>query len=181
MIQVESEGFAAVAAKLDPELSAASLHGALVGGLCADAGAALSASALGACLDLVLDEQDLKASGVHDAVRATEEALRDPEFGFTPLLPDDDTSLAVRVRALADWCEAFVDGFSAMSGDAALSAETSEILADLGSIAGGLDEQSLAEGDDEDEGDFMQIAEFVRIATLGIFAERVAPAEATLH
>ena len=181
MMQVESEDFAAIAAILDPELSAASLHGALVGGLCADAGAALSASALGACLDLVLDEQDVKASGVHEALLATEEALRDPEFGFVPLLPEDGTSLAIRVQALAEWCEAFVDGFSAMSGGAALSAETSEILADLGSIAGGLDEQSLVEGDDEDESDFLQIAEFVRIATLGIFTERVAPGEATLH
>ena len=142
---------------------------------------ALSASALGACLDLVLDEQDVKASGVHEALLATEEALRDPEFGFVPLLPEDGTSLAIRVQALAEWCEAFVDGFSAMSGGAALSAETSEILADLGSIAGGLDEQSLVEGDDEDESDFLQIAEFVRIATLGIFTERVAPGEATLH
>ncbi|MBK6287784.1 MAG: UPF0149 family protein [Gammaproteobacteria bacterium] len=181
MMQAESDGFAAIAAMLDPELSVASLHGALVGGLCADTGARLSASALGACLDLVLDEQDLKVSGVLDAVRVTEEALRDPEFGFTPLLPDDDTSLAARVRALAEWCEAFVDGFSAMNSGAALSAETSEILADLGSIAGGLDEESLAEGDDEDENDFMQIAEFVRIAALGIFTERAAPVEATLH
>ena len=168
-MQAESDGFAAIAAMLDPELSVASLHGALVGGLCADTGARLSASALGACLDLVLDEQDLKVSGVLDAVRVTEEALRDPEFGFT------------RVRALAEWCEAFVDGFSAMNSGAALSAETSEILADLGSIAGGLDEESLAEGDDEDENDFMQIAEFVRIAALGIFTQRAAPVEATLH
>ena len=56
MMQAESDGFAAIAAMLDPELSVASLHGALVGGLCADTGARLSASALGACLDLVLDE-----------------------------------------------------------------------------------------------------------------------------
>ena len=50
MMQAESDGFAAIAAMLDPELSVASLHGALVGGLCADTGARLSASALGACL-----------------------------------------------------------------------------------------------------------------------------------
>ncbi|MBK9665513.1 MAG: hypothetical protein IPO61_07175 [Gammaproteobacteria bacterium] len=61
-----------------------------------------------------------------------------------------------------------------MNSGAALSAETSEILADLGSIAGGLDEVT-GRGRRRGRGDFMQIAEFVRIAALGIFTERAAP------
>jgi uncharacterized protein YgfB (UPF0149 family) len=111
-------------------------------------------------------------------------SLRDPEFGFSLLLPDDGEPLPQRAGALAEWCDAFIEGFAAgmAEGPAGeLSAETEEILGDLGAIAGGLDAESLDDDSDDDERDFWQIAEFVRIAVISIFAERAPPPPGALH
>ena len=50
----------------------------------------------------------------------------------------------------------------------------------LTAIAGGLDPSAMGE-DEDDEEDYMQILEFVRIAALNLYAERHPGADAVLH
>lgn len=174
-----------IAAQLAGRLDGSRLQGVLAGGLCAGIGTGRPAAALllGA----------LEVEGVGDpqaqrelllALEIVAEELRDPSLAFAPILPQDEESLALRALALGEWCDAFIEGFSACldaSGESELSESTREILGDIGSIAAGLDPESLAEGAEDDERDFWQIAEFVRIAAISIFAERAAPPPESLH
>ncbi len=99
------------------------------------------------------------------------------------MLPDEGEPLADRVQALADWCDAFVLAYAAAARDAQreqMSDEAGELLEDLTAIAGGLDPSTTGE-DDEDEEDYTQILEFVRIAALNLYAERRPGADAVLH
>lgn len=182
-MEFDSQSIAALAEDIGGGLSGARLHGALVGGLCG--GAAHSAG-----WELVLESAlgDVPISAwlpeLRQMLALTEAALADPEFGFEPLLPEWEVPLAARVQALADWCDSFILAWSAAAGDAdhgAVSDESGELLADLTAIAGGLDPAAMeADEDDEDEGDYMQILEFVRVAALNLYAERhpVAAADA---
>ena len=179
----ELKVFDAIAARLRPGSSGTRLHGALTGALCADAGATPQR---------LLDIADVLGIGSEalalatDALRAAcaqvESRLRETELGFTPLLPDDEEPLSLRVARLAEWCEAFIDGFSAQgSARATLSAESSELLVDISAIAGELEPDSLAHGSEEDERDYAEIVEFLRVAALSIFTERAQPGVAQSH
>ncbi len=154
------------------------VHGAVAGGLCSGAhedlqwqrviGAAVGALPMGPGLRRVLE--------------LTSTALADPDCGFEPLLPGMDEPLPERVAALAEWCDAFVQAFAAGRDPArAMNEEDSELLADLGVIAGALDPEAIDSDDEEDEGDFMQLVEYVRIAALGLFASCEREARPVVH
>ncbi len=171
-----------IASRMGSTASAARLQGVLAGTLCAAAPALPAALATLLALDGPLGTEDRHE--LQAGAELVAQSLRDPEFGFSPLLPDDGAPLPARAEALADWCDAFIEGFSAgIADDSAgeLSAETEEILGDLGAIAGGLDPETLDSDDEGDERDFWQIAEFVRIAVISIFAERAPPPPGTVH
>jgi uncharacterized protein YgfB (UPF0149 family) len=162
-----------IANRLGSPASAARLQGVLAGTLCS--GATGLPAALPGLLGLEAPLAPEDRRELRDGADLVALSLRDPEFGFGPLLPEDGETLPQRAAALAQWCDAFIEGFSAGMAEgqgAELSAETEEILGDLGAIAGGLDADSLDDEDEDDERDFWQIAEFVRIAVISIFAER---------
>jgi len=184
-MDLDSDSIAALAADIRHGLSGARLHGALVGGLCGD-------TRDGAGWEPVLEAAlgDAPGTGclqeLRELLALTEAALADPDYAFEPLLPDGALPLAPRVQALADWCDAFVLAFAVAArgpGRPALPAESGELLADLTAIAGGLDPAAMegGEDDDEDEEDFMQILEFVRIAALTLYAQRRPGDGAVLH
>ncbi len=112
------------------------------------------------------------------------ESLKDDGLGFRPLLPSEEAPLAQRVSALAQWCQAFIAGLgdSGLSGESALSDDALGALKDMTAIA-----QVNFEGDADDEGDFTELEEFVRVTAMLIFAERgtkaagVRPSGHTLH
>lgn len=165
------------------EASPAELHGCLCGLLAAggseqpEAGLSALTQALG------LDLHGELAGLVMQLYTVTAAAMLDEEFDFHPLLPDDDSAdVEVRTAALAGWCKAFLAGFaqiSAVAGDGAgaLSADSSEILADFAAIA----EAEVSDEEDEDEdaaeGSYAEILEYVRFATLNVFMDSTAGAE----
>ncbi|MDB9942804.1 UPF0149 family protein, partial [Pseudomonadales bacterium] len=101
----------------------------------------------------------------------------DPEFNFHLLVPDDETAIALRSQALGEWCSGFLAGFGLagrfQNGD--LSDDLRELLADLSNIAN-LDEE--VPDDEANEGDLLEITEYVRMSALLVFAECAA---ASLH
>ncbi len=103
-------------------------------------------------------------------------ALRDEEFDFHLFLPDDDTDIGERVTALSHWCSAFLMGFAlavAQPGAAPLADETSEILKDISAMAeAGLDDEA---DEDDAEGDFFELTEYLRFATLNLFTDHMRP------
>jgi uncharacterized protein len=111
------------------------------------------------------DEVTLVADGALDRLyHASLAQLGDPDLGFALLLPHEDRPVAERAEALLGWCRGFLGGFGLASGPKPpLSAEAGEALEDLAKIAA----SSLSYDDPEgDEAAFVEVAEFVRVATL---------------
>lgn len=160
--------------RLRLSVSASDLHGSLTGLLCgggkAQAGNWLAALELDA--DLGEAEKDPMLRQFH---RQCREQLDDSELGFAPLLPDDETSIAERSEALAEWCRGFLGGFGlAGTGESTtLQADAREIVADFSAIAGA--DFSYA-GNEEDEEALSEIIEFVRVSVLLLYAEHGCPA-----
>ncbi len=116
----------------------------------------------------------------------SEQQLADPELGFEPLLPDDGSAMAERVRAIADWCEGYLYGLSlgGIKEFGGFSEPVQEFCRDLIEIC------RLA--DDEDEGEdnesaLVDVVEYVRMGVLMLRDEMMTLAgaeaghEKTLH
>ena len=154
--------------------SPSAMHGCLCGILSAGASPEqeYSLDALAGALDLVVHGE--LAEKMMQLYTITAEALQDENFDFRLLLPEDDSDLAGRVEALADWCKGFLAGFAyAGVGEAGtpptLSADSSEILKDFAAIAqAGMEEQ---EDEEESERSFMELVEYLRYATLNVYLE----------
>jgi hypothetical protein len=153
-----------------PGISPAALHGLLIGQLCSgvvqpdpeDMGELLEHELLPVVrklMDRLASEANVQLGGL--------------EYAFQPLLPDDEATLPARVYALGLWCEYFTTGFAAgyLRPDSNLSREAREILQDFGELA------SLAENqhrvDEQDEEDFMELVEYVRMAAITLYHQLV--------
>jgi uncharacterized protein len=163
-------------------LSPAELHGSLCGFLCAG-----GLPQPGRWLEqLCIDDSGLAADSeplLEALRRATTLLLDDPEFRFSPLLPNSDSAMAGRVEALASWCTGFLGGYGLHGNETAMvrSAEATDALRDLDRIAHFGYE---AGEDDEDESAFAEILEYVRMAVILLRQEgapKAAPPDATRH
>ena len=123
--------------------------------------------------------QVLEGTGEADALRRETQALLDALYQrtywqlserlseFTPLLPGDEADAGQRARALAYWCEGFLDGLvSSDHGEelkARLAAEPlADIIRDMLQITRAAVD---AESDDEtNEAAYAEIVEYVRVA-----------------
>jgi uncharacterized protein YgfB (UPF0149 family) len=88
------------------------------------------------------------------------------------LLPDDEEyAISQRVEALGLWVQGFLAGFG-MQGkqtDKSLAADAKEMLSDLSQISkvASVD----LEEDEESEGDFVELSEYVRMGAVYLFTE----------
>lgn len=148
-----------------PDISPALLHGVLSGFVCSggDFDAELLPQLVQIPVPAVVGEL---AEGL--AVRA-QEALASEDFAFEPLLPDDDSPLGERLQALSHWCDWFAVGFAAgfMRSQSELGAEMGEILDDFAQIAAA--DAFEADAELQDESDYMELVEYVRIGSLTLF------------
>jgi len=150
----------------DAELSAAQAHGMATGMLCANEQAQSGKW---------LTELFLHAAPVADEDRITlvhlfedtQDLLASDDFEFDLLLPGDEAMLSEQVEALTDWCRGFLLGVGITHAASDLSREATEILKDIAEFTK-LDTE--AEGE-EDEGDFMEITEYMRSAVLLLRSE----------
>jgi uncharacterized protein YgfB (UPF0149 family) len=102
------------------------------------------------------------------------EVMRDQDFGFAPMLPDDKRSITERSQALCSWCQGFLYGLglSAKNVEKKLSDLGQEALKDLTEITR-LEFDSIEEGDESDVA-FIELEEFLRVVVLTIY-EDLAP------
>lgn len=112
-------------------------------------------------------DRDLMA-GLHDE---TLRQLRDPEFGFYLLLPDDSRPLALRAEALGDWCNGFLAGLglAGVNRDQSLPEGVNEILRDFVEIA--KVNFDVGDDDEDDEAAYMELVEYIRMGVLVIHQE----------
>jgi uncharacterized protein YgfB (UPF0149 family) len=151
----------AIVIQSDPDLSAAQAHGMATGMLCVNEQTQS---------DQWLSELFFHAPPVAgDDLEAlvylfdeTQSLLASDEFDFDLLLPGDEALLSEQVEALTLWCQGFLMGISFSHDATDWSKEAAEILKDIVEFTK-LDTD--AEGE-EDENDFMEIAEYMRSAVL---------------
>lgn len=158
-----------------PDYSPAALHG-LVTGLLSSGAPDIDEEDVGTLLQQEL--APVTAQLVARLIENTRERLQETDYSFQLLLPLDEESLAHRVEALGHWCEGFTAGFAAgfVLPESSLSSEGRESLADIGQFAN-LSEEAIAEQDD-DEADYVELVEYVRMAVIGLFQQLAAPADA---
>lgn len=153
-----------------PDISPALLHGVLSGFLCSggEFDAELLPQLIQVPVPAVVGEL---AEGL--AARA-QEALVSEDFVFEPLLPDDDSPLGERLAALSHWCDWFAVGFAAgfMRPQSQLGAEMGEILDDFAQVAAA--DRFDADADLQDESDFMELVEYVRMGSISLFRHTTA-------
>lgn len=99
-----------------------------------------------------------------------ERELASPDFGFQLLLPDAEEFLSLRAAALSQWCDGFINGF--VAGQIELSAEDRETLDDLAAITQleSSEDYNNPENANENETDFMELTEYVRMAVITLHA-----------
>ena len=174
MSAFDFEEFASHLLEQGVQASPAELHGCLCGLL---AGGSVSQAEVGlAALNQAL-ELDLHGELAHQVMQLytqTAASLRDEEFNFYPLLPDDDVDIGVRTAALAGWCESFVAGYAQVGAildrqPEALPGDCSEILADFAAIAQA--EVDESEDREESERSYAELIEYIRFAAINVFTE----------
>ncbi|MBA4501617.1 UPF0149 family protein [Marinobacterium marinum] len=175
--EVELPDFDTLADRLVEEgaftVSPSELHGLLAGQVAA--GARFDPDSLLQRVQELFDIEPLRGPALRNSVMqlylATLQQFEAPDFSFELLLPDDDQLLPIRAEALGVWCGGFLSGFGLQErkGAGGLSVEGQETLRDLAQIV-----QISTEADadsEEDEGDLMEVQEYVRMAALLVFSE----------
>lgn len=138
----------------------ADAHGMLCALLCCDPELPASAwlESLGATPGPELAEPLLE---LH---RQTRDQLGPERFDLRLQLPDDAEPLALRVAALAEWCQGFLGGLGLGGVDPdRLSGAAAEFVHDLAGIAQVT--HAGADDDDEAEGDYVELLEYLRAGT----------------
>ena len=94
----------------------------------------------------------------------TEKQLSGEDFDFQLFLPDDNAGLFSRVEALSNWCQGFLFGLSqgGLTEPEGLPGDLPEIVKDIVEISRA--ESYELDDDAQDEKDFMELVEFVRVA-----------------
>lgn len=148
--------------------SPSELHGMLVGQLAG--GKRFSEGVWLAEVRQWLDAEG-ELAGVAAMPAAALAQLEGEELGLRLLLPEDDDALEMRTQALAEWCQGFLEGFVLGHGRTPPE-EVTEWLEDLSAIAQvGLTDEDSAQEDEQNEVNYAEIEEYVRMAAQAVFAE----------
>jgi hypothetical protein len=137
----------------------ADAHGMLCALLCCDPGLPASAwlESLGATPRPELAEP------LRELFRQTRDQLGPERFDLQLQLPDDAEPLALRVAALAEWCQGFLGGLGLGGVDPdRLGGAAAEFVHDLAGIALVAHDGN---DDDEAEGDYVELLEYLRAGT----------------
>ena len=159
---------------------AAEYHGALCGALCVKRPEDID-------LFRLLESEGQRTGDGAEAGRAltdlrgqSAEALGGTETIFSPLLPDDEAELPVRVRALSAWCEGFLYGLSTKTGLSLkrVSPEMQEIIRDFTEFTRAV---TYEEEDTEiEENAYAELVEYIRVGAQLVYLE-MHEAAAKLH
>jgi uncharacterized protein YgfB (UPF0149 family) len=105
--------------------------------------------------------------------------LVEGNFEFQLCLPDDELyGLPERSESLARWCQGFLHGFAAIQSP--LSTEDEEMLRDITEISRlAFGEEDVEENEDEHEGYYAELTEFVRMVVISLYMDHHCHKEQT--
>jgi uncharacterized protein YgfB (UPF0149 family) len=150
------------------------LHGAICGVLCGGF-VGEPEDSLGAVAQALDDDlHGVLAELCIRLVAATRSAFGDENLEFQLFLPDDEDVLALRLRALGEWCRGFLAGYAvAVSdpGQEGLGEEAAEILRDLAAVAEVEDTEADTGAEEDAEHDYFEVTEYLRFAVLNLYLD----------
>ena len=154
--------------------SVSEIHGVLSGQICADS----AAFDLGLSIKILEIPEDTKQVITKLLKMLAEDILSQLEtenYAFELLLPDADEEFSQRLIALSQWCNGFNAGFAGawVRDDSAMETDTREVLSDFSRIAE-VDEEDEEASESDDEVNFMEIEEYVRMAAITVFLQNNA-------
>jgi uncharacterized protein len=162
-------------------LSVAESHGCLAGALCVHPGYSLENWLEEVLPDTALTESTPQTTALREPLSTvfddTLHALRSDEMAFIPLLPNDESPLAARTEALAQWSQGFLYGFgtSARAHEQAALGDVAEVLRDIAEIARA-SSQGLSGGEEEEQA-YTELVEYMRAGAQLIHDELAADRE----
>ena len=174
---IEFETLSLILAQQGVLNSAAEVNGMVCGQLCSGA-LPYSAELTGKILSL--ESLPIQFKEYFDEMAGEiQNQVEGDNFDFSPLLPDDDEELTLRLHALGRWCDGFNLGFAAgysATGQVILD-EVKEVLTDFARIAE-IDEDQQPHQDDEGaESDYMEVVEYLRVAAVSVYMQHNMQAE----
>lgn len=100
----------------------------------------------------------------------TLKSLESSSLDFALIIPDDDNALSERVVALSWWIRGFLEGLALSATDELqkASGDVRELIQDLVAIS--QIEQDVEDSEDGEQ-EFFEVAEYVRMAAMNLFAE----------
>ncbi len=168
--------------KTNAFIEAAEAHGIMCGFICAGA-TSNDRHWLETILNPIIadDDKQLKSlTNIIDLYEQTVIAIQAMDLELVLLLPDDNQDLSIRAKALTDWCRGFLSGIALGSGTLNhTNADIQEIIMDLKAISK-LDSRDIGDSNQEEE-QFFELAEHVRMSTLLLHTLLQAPNELKPH
>jgi uncharacterized protein len=149
---------------------AAEAHGTLAGALCT-ASTYRFEDWLQEILPEGRTEQPVSTGALRGLYFLTTETLAGAEMAFEPLLPEDAQPLDERAAALSQWCVGFLYGLGSGSIQ-----DLSKLPGEVGEVVRDFDELTRVgvgsgESDEENEGAYAELVEFVRVGVQLVFEE----------
>ncbi|MEO0442707.1 MAG: UPF0149 family protein [Pseudomonadota bacterium] len=161
--------------------SPAELHGLLCGKLCG--GMVIDSKQWLAIAWDFLNITDYPGDDARDQVTqvylATEKKLNSGDYNLQPFLPDDDSEMEQRLQALSQWCHGFLTGFGSAGIDPnqQFSGDHADALRDLAAIVQVDLDKEEGRDQEQQEADFADLVEYVRMAAMSIYEEYGAASE----
>ncbi len=169
MQSVEFSSVAEALERAEASVSAAECHGMLTAQLSMTSGK----GAAECVRHIFVDNCDPSSVLLIEALSVLEQVishihvtLNDPDMGFELLLPDESITMPDRLSSLSEWCQGYLFGLglAGVSDHKDLSSDVNEMLQDLVQISH-LDLEQTLESE-EDEKDYVELVEYVRIGVL---------------
>lgn len=119
--------------------------------------------------ELELDE-DLRDT-LEEYARLQRESMQSQEIQFNLVLPDDEQPMAIRAESLGQWCDAFLFGLAAggVTQEMTAKGDSAELLQDMAEIS--RIEFDRDKADMEDELQFNELLEYIRVGVLLLHEE----------
>lgn len=171
--------------KVDSLVSASELHGMLCGLICAgatDKGAEWLETILQVMEPRSEELQHFNRDILINIFHRSYQQISGFGFDFQLLLPDDDTAISARARAIGEWSQGFLEGIGfaghLLNRDS-LSKDVADALQRLYDISH-IDYATLSMSE-EDEPALMEVVEYVRVAVLMVYTELVMKVKEGLY
>ena len=177
--------------RLDIAADAAECHGAISAAVCLTGESGLSSwlDAHFPEVEQAISEGNALAAEVKQLLSElymhVVKQLRNGEFGYEILMPEDDEGIEIRTHSLGHWCQGFLLGlgYSGVSDVSKFSGELAEILQDITEISQVTD--AALENTEEEEQSYTELVEYLRVGVMLFFetlqARQTGEQKNTLH